>query len=254
MYHVDNSTGIPVMPQPSPVTSETELFFTEGGNGVPPTYPGPDWFNTIQSELLNILRSAGLDPDKMDNTQILAALKKLFLSRSNPFGDIKADGAAAIATALSNLQLQETVKEAAGSLQKGNNFSDVENIVAARLNLQLGDSAILNVGKVYGSVASGDSTFGIAQQYKDVTSSRVLGVTYTNTTSRAIMILVTLDVPLNGRRDAVVGGVITSSFASSNSASQIGTVYAVVPPGVTYSIAASIIPGGSLIRWMELSQ
>lgn len=103
MYHVDNSTGVPVMPQPSPVTSVTELFFTEGGNGVPPTYPGPDWFNAIQSELLNILRAAGLDPDKMDNTQILAALKKLFLSRSNPFGDIKADGAAAIATALANL-------------------------------------------------------------------------------------------------------------------------------------------------------
>ncbi|WP_394854924.1 integrase [Citrobacter freundii] len=93
------------MPQPSPVTSETELFFTEGGNGVPPTFPGPDWFNIIQSELINILRAAGLDPDKMDNTQILAALKKLFLSRSNPFGDIKADGAAAIATALSNLRL-----------------------------------------------------------------------------------------------------------------------------------------------------
>lgn len=108
MYHVDNSTGVPVMPQPSPVTSETELFFTEGGNGVPPTFPGPDWFNIIQSELINILRAAGLDPDKMDNTQILAALKKLFLSRSNPFGDIKADGAAAIATALSNLQLGES--------------------------------------------------------------------------------------------------------------------------------------------------
>ncbi|MFZ5335779.1 hypothetical protein ACOY9O_02540, partial [Enterobacter asburiae] len=105
MYHVDNSTGVPVMPKPSPVTSKTVLFFTEGGNGVPPTYPGPDWFNAIQSELLNILRAAGLDPDKMDNTQILAALKKLFLSRSNPFGDIKADGEAAIATALANLGL-----------------------------------------------------------------------------------------------------------------------------------------------------
>ncbi|MFZ5385854.1 integrase, partial [Enterobacter roggenkampii] len=103
MYHVDNSTGVPVMPNPSPVTSKTVLFFTEGGNGVPPTYPGPDWFNIIQSELINILRAAGLEPDKMDNTQILAALKKLFLRRSNPFGDIKADGAAAIATALSNL-------------------------------------------------------------------------------------------------------------------------------------------------------
>lgn len=39
MYHVDNSTGVPVMPQPSPVTSETELFFTEGGNGVPRRSP-----------------------------------------------------------------------------------------------------------------------------------------------------------------------------------------------------------------------
>ncbi|HGG8742474.1 TPA: hypothetical protein ACJJXK_004100, partial [Enterobacter asburiae] len=115
MYHVDNSTGVPVMPQPSPVTSETELFFTEGGNGVPPTFPGPDWFNIIQSELINILRAAGLDPDKMDNTQILAALKKLFLSRSNPFGDIKADGAAAIATALSNLGLGEAAKRSVGN-------------------------------------------------------------------------------------------------------------------------------------------
>lgn len=109
MFHVDNSTGVPVMPQPSPVTSETELFFTEGGNGVPPTYPGPDWFNVIQSELLNILKAAGIDPDKMDNTQILVALKKLFLSRSNPFGDIKADGAAAIAAALTNLGLADAI-------------------------------------------------------------------------------------------------------------------------------------------------
>ncbi|HFY0733314.1 TPA: glycine-rich domain-containing protein, partial [Citrobacter amalonaticus] len=107
MFHVDNSTGVPVMPPPSPVTSETELFFTEGGNGIPATFPGPDWFNTIQSELLNILRAAGLDPDKMDNTQILTALKKLFLSRLNPFGDIAQDGPEAIATALSNLGLTE---------------------------------------------------------------------------------------------------------------------------------------------------
>ncbi|EBS1303642.1 hypothetical protein D6T48_21320 [Salmonella enterica subsp. enterica serovar Senftenberg] len=124
MYHVDNSTGVPVMPQPSPVTSETALFFTEGGNGVPPTYPGPDWFNTIQSELLNILRDAGLDPDKMDNTQILAALKKLFLSRSNPFGDIKTDGAVAIATALSNLGLVDVLFKGDGRFLAGTFVSD----------------------------------------------------------------------------------------------------------------------------------
>ncbi|WP_316391026.1 integrase [Citrobacter farmeri] len=105
MFHVDNSTGVPVMPQPSPVTSEAELFFTEGGNGVPPTYPGPDWFNIIQSELLNIVRTAGISPDKMDSTQLLAALGRLFLKRNNPFGDIAQDGPEAIATALSNLRL-----------------------------------------------------------------------------------------------------------------------------------------------------
>ncbi|WP_247753195.1 gp53-like domain-containing protein [Citrobacter freundii] len=131
MYHVDNSTGVPVMPQPSPVTSETELFFTEGGNGVPPTFPGPDWFNIIQSELINILRAAGLDPDKMDNTQILAALKKLFLSRSNPFGDIKADGAAAIATALSNLGLGGIATSE--DIQKGttSKLVDAEGLIGA---------------------------------------------------------------------------------------------------------------------------
>ncbi|ELZ9656985.1 phage tail protein [Citrobacter freundii] len=181
MYHVDNSTGVPVMPQPSPVTSETELFFTEGGNGVPPTFPGPDWFNIIQSELINILRAAGLDPDKMDNTQILAALKKLFLSRSNPFGDIKADGAAAIATALSNLGLDRFV-------QAGNNpnlrlildasswyvYDDnlkknialavnmggtgALNAAGARTNLELGNSATKNTGTAAGTVAAGDDS------------------------------------------------------------------------------------------------
>lgn len=135
MYHVDNSTGVPVMPQPSPVTSETELFFTEGGNGVPPTFPGPDWFNIIQSELINILRAAGLDPDKMDNTQILAALKKLFLSRSNPFGDIKADGAAAIATALSNLGLGDLGTASRRNVGTGANQIPDMSSFASTLNM-----------------------------------------------------------------------------------------------------------------------
>lgn len=60
-------------------------------------------FNAIQEELANIVESAGMTLDPDDVTQVLAALKKQFLSRVNPFADIKADGAVAVATALSNL-------------------------------------------------------------------------------------------------------------------------------------------------------
>ncbi|MBM3072331.1 integrase [Lelliottia sp. RWM.1] len=109
MYFVDNNSAVPVMPAPGPVVSTTPTFFTEGGGGVPPTYPGPDWFNIIQSELLNFLIKAGIDPEKTDHTQLYAAMKKLFLIRTHPFSDIKADGADAVQEALSNLGLGDVI-------------------------------------------------------------------------------------------------------------------------------------------------
>lgn len=71
-------------------------------------------FNAIQEELANIVESAGMTLDPDDVTQVLAALKKQFLSRVNPFADIKADGAVAVATALSNLQLRESFSGVVG--------------------------------------------------------------------------------------------------------------------------------------------
>ncbi|MFI3411385.1 hypothetical protein V5G94_25410, partial [Citrobacter braakii] len=49
-----------------------------------------------------------------DMTQVLTALKKQLLSRANPFADIKADGPAAVAAALSNLGLGTAAKRAVG--------------------------------------------------------------------------------------------------------------------------------------------
>ncbi|MDU1182121.1 MAG: hypothetical protein E6997_03800 [Citrobacter sp.] len=146
MYFVDNGSAVPVMPQVKPVSSATPQFFTEGGNGTPPTYPGPDWFNIVQTELLNLLKEAGIDPDKANHAQLLAAMKKLFLTRSNPFADIKADGPAAVAAALSNLHLEETVKQAAGAMQKSANGGDIQNVAAFRNALQLGSAALASMG------------------------------------------------------------------------------------------------------------
>ncbi|MDT7417242.1 gp53-like domain-containing protein [Citrobacter freundii] len=68
-----------------------------------------------QSELITVLTAAGINVDPTKQNQLLTALKALLLSRSNPFGDIKSDGAAAIATALTNLQLGEAAKRDVGS-------------------------------------------------------------------------------------------------------------------------------------------
>jgi len=103
MFHIDNKSGVAVMPPVKEKLSDNPLFFTEGGNGTPPSWPGADWFNIVQSELLNILFKAGIEPDKASTSQVYEAISQLFLSRTNPFADIKADGTTALFTALENL-------------------------------------------------------------------------------------------------------------------------------------------------------
>ena len=109
MFHVDNNSAVPVMPAVKPVVSAVTSFFTEGGNGVPPTYPGPDWFNIIQSELLAVLAAAGITPDKASNVQLLAAMRALFLDTSQNGADIQDK-----ALFLKNLGLKEAAKRDVG--------------------------------------------------------------------------------------------------------------------------------------------
>lgn len=75
-------------------------------------------FNAMQEELANIVESAGMILSPDDMTQVLTALKKQLLSRANPFADIKADGPAAVAAALSNLGLKEAAKRDVGTGDK----------------------------------------------------------------------------------------------------------------------------------------
>ncbi|GAB7450975.1 hypothetical protein OUHCRE13_06000 [Enterobacter roggenkampii] len=110
MFHVDNNSAVPVMPAVKPVVSAETSFFTEGGNGVPPTYPGPDWFNIIQSELLAVLAAAGITPDKANNVQLLAAMRALFLDTSQNGADIQDK-----ALFLQNLGLRTAAKRDVGN-------------------------------------------------------------------------------------------------------------------------------------------
>lgn len=81
--------------------------FTAGNpqTGTPSTDLDNDYFDMLQEELAGVVEATGVNLDKSKHNQLLTAMKALLLSRAHPFADIKADGAAAIAEALSNLGL-----------------------------------------------------------------------------------------------------------------------------------------------------
>lgn len=129
-------------------TATQDGKYTEGSvaGGIAATRLRAAAFNAMQEELAHIVESAELALDINDMTQVLKAIQKLTLSRANPFADIKSDGAAAISTALANLHLEETVKQAAGAMQKSANGGDIQNVAAFRNALQLGTAALASMG------------------------------------------------------------------------------------------------------------
>lgn len=86
--------------------------FTRGNpqTGTPATDLDDDYFDMLQEELAGVVEATGVSLDKSKHNQLLTALKALLLSRVHPFADIKADGAAAVAEALSNLGLGTAAK------------------------------------------------------------------------------------------------------------------------------------------------
>ena len=96
--------------------------FTRGNpqTGTPATDLDDDYFDMLQEELAGVVEATGVMLDKSKHNQLLTALKSLLLSRAHPFADIKADGSAAVAEALSNLGLGTAATKNVGT---GSNLS-----------------------------------------------------------------------------------------------------------------------------------
>ncbi|HDO7098893.1 phage tail protein [Klebsiella pneumoniae] len=75
MYHLDNASSVPDMPAIKPVLFTERRWFTEGGDGIAPSYPGADWFNAIQAEMLNVVALANITPDKNKLDQFAQAVR-----------------------------------------------------------------------------------------------------------------------------------------------------------------------------------
>ncbi|MFH5021667.1 tail fiber domain-containing protein [Klebsiella michiganensis] len=77
MYHLDNTSGVPEMPEPKEEQSITPRWFGESQEQGGISWPGADWFNTVQAELLNLLQAAGIQPEKKSFNQLSKAIPVL---------------------------------------------------------------------------------------------------------------------------------------------------------------------------------
>ena len=90
------------------------------------------------------------------------------------------------------------------------------------------------------------------ETWNDVSSSRSLGTTYTNSNSYPILVNVTIsDTVVNQVHYFTVNGlVVASTYVGSNLNSENMFMSAIVPPGKTYIV--SVASGGSISTWCEL--
>lgn len=86
MFHIDNASAVAAMPPIHPQLFTQPRWFTEGGEGIEPTYPGCDWFNIIQAEMLNVLTLAGITPDKAKLDQFAQAIRLMSSDYMMPVG------------------------------------------------------------------------------------------------------------------------------------------------------------------------
>ncbi|WP_370557803.1 phage tail protein [Edwardsiella tarda] len=121
-------------------------------------------------------------------------------------------------------------------------------------DLSLGNAASKDVGNEQGMVAPGDVTLGVNQTYQDVTSSRVLGVTYTNSLSRPIVVSVKVNAQPSAEIAIIVGGVQAYGDNFSRKGLEVVWLYAsaIVPPGSTYSVLTRSGPTVDIVKWVEL--
>lgn len=136
-----------------------------------------------------------------------------------------------------------------GSLTLTNNASIITQS-GGNIITQAGDSCIIrataaNVVEVLCYSRGIPQALGDGQAWKDLTSTRSTGTTYTNTTGRPIFVVI--NTPSNTAIAATVGGVTIYASYTPSSGQPRGSLGFIVPPGITYSSSAT-----SGFSWLEL--
>lgn len=293
MFGLDNKSGINVMPPIAPADSQTPLWFTEGGAGLSATYPGQDWFNQIQAELLNILKAADITPQKGTLNQLASAISKL--ASAYALSVVQATGQSltsvmsqkAVTDGLSKkfdntggkITGQTDIESSGGRVQtlKAKAGTSVyqelylQDTFAAWWGITLGNKLSLEnritgnsltIGtdgfKIDGKdIAATEQLFGIGQRYVNVTALRQNKATYTNPGPKPIIVYIESNRTGKDKPfsiDITVNGERVAYRWTS--ADEVIALSALVPPGATYRVNGgwgADVEWVVINRWVELS-
>ena len=159
------------------------------------------------------------------------------------------DGATISTTELNYLSgATGNIQSQIDSIVSSGGANDSTITIAAGTGLTGGGSFTLNqASNATITLNASGGGFGDGQTWQNVTSSRSVGTTYTNSTGKAIVvnILPTISQIIQ----ATVGGVtFTPASADINAVSGVAGNF-IVPSGATYSIS---LGGGGVAEWYEL--
>ncbi len=133
------------------------------------------------------------------------------------------------------------------------NASDVPRLGQVQtLDAAVQTAAIAAATSAATTAAQNSALGGPAQSYQDVTASRALSTTYTNSTGRPILVILGLSSTSTGDFSTAVtvaGVVLPGVVAYGTGAGYQTPICFVVPAGATYSVVGS---NASLGKWVEL--
>lgn len=115
-------------------------------------------------------------------------------------------------------------------------------------------STVITFPAVTGTVAitSELQQIGVGQTWQDVTATRALTTTYTNSTGKPIMVNVRVTVNSVSTMALSVDSIAVAAVRNDNGSVVSSTLSAIVPDGSTYNVTKSGAGTGTINVWAEL--
>ena len=210
------------------------------------TYITPDWFNTVQEELCNLLelRGISLNPEskrqlydllstQTDLEALATEIENNFIRKMQIIDNLTTNDATKPVSAKQAKKLQDEKLDKSALNNTLTSTSTTQAVTAAQ-------AKVLN-----------DQAFGVGQNWMNVKSERSLGTTYTNTTGKPIYVIVVNEFQNYGDPvEVFVNNIKLLSVDKGVGIGWFGDTSFVVPAGQTYKVTKEAYP--NIQSWVEL--